>query len=110
MDDEDKIYKPDPGKFGNDKATYERMCLMYERCGVTEKMMEDGKNMIELERTNPAAYNKVMIERHGKDWNKSDDSNMPQHAVCTDYVNNIWETVGGTRSYKFEKGGDGNER
>lgn len=52
-----------------------------------------------LQKTDPAAYKKIMEERYGKDWNRSDASAMPPHAVCTDFVKNTWETVGGSSFY-----------
>ncbi|OCX71834.1 hypothetical protein A6M27_10730 [Acidithiobacillus thiooxidans] len=109
MNEEDKIFKPDPAKFGDDKKLYERMSLMYERCGVTEKMIADGKKDAELSKSNPAAYKQLMESRHGKDWDKNDDADIPMRRVCTDFVKQTWETVGKS-SFRFEKGGDEHEK
>lgn len=111
MNEEDKIFKPDPALYAGMPKLYEKICNMYANCGVTEKMIADGERMDELSKSNPAAYKQLMEQRHGKDWDKNDDSDMQQHAVCTDFVNQTWETVGkSSKSFHFEKGGDGNER
>lgn len=54
---------------------------------------------IALQKTNPVAYRKIMEERYGKDWDKSDAFTMQPHAVCTDFVKNTWENVGDSSFY-----------
>ena len=89
------------------KKVQDALDRMRKNHGITDESSEQARKAMELERTNYAAYRARMEEVRKQDQGLR--MQMEKRHVCTDYVNNIWETVE-VPMYMFEKGGDGNER